>query len=203
MIAIVGANGSMGKRYQAILKFLGKPFIALDVENRLVQVREIVEKCEGVIIATPTNTHYTIVSALCDLRKPMLCEKPIVKNLKDLDSLFDRVKSYKAPFKMMCQYKLLTDKSRIGPSSYNYFKTGNDGLAWDCMQVIGLARSGVSVANDSPIWSCKINGKLLDIKHMDAAYIGFVQDWFLEPKDDFGFLRDMHARTSEFAAGMI
>lgn len=63
------------------------------------------------------------------------------------------------------------------PTWYNYFKTGNDGLLWDCINIIGTARGPYFIKNDSLIWDCQINGWPIDLRDMDQAYIWNLQDW--------------------------
>jgi hypothetical protein len=64
-----------------------------------------------------------------------------------------------------------------GPSHYNYFRHGNDGILWDCMQIIGLANGPVEIKEDSPIWDCVINGNRLNLSDMDGAYVSFIRSW--------------------------
>jgi hypothetical protein len=198
-VLIVGAEGSMGKRYRAILNFLGRTYQCADKEKTPDQVKNLAKQSEGVIIATPTDTHAQFIELLADLGKPILCEKPVVKDTTQLETLFSILNHHRTPFRMMMQYQKLCHSARIGPSLYNYFKTGSDGLSWDCLQIIGLARGAVTIDNVSPVWSCKINGQRLRLEDMDAAYIAYVQDWFNYPKQDFGIIREMHAKTAKYA----
>ncbi len=62
-------------------------------------------------------------------------------------------------------------------TEYNYFRSGKDGLVWDCLQIIALANDEISLRNDSPIWRCKINGTTLDLSDMDYAYHSFIKKW--------------------------
>lgn len=191
---IIGANGSMGRRYQAILRYLKKPFLCCDVGDSIDGKFNI---ADSFIVATPTDTHWTILDQLAHYGKPVLCEKPVVKSLEDLKSiiyLYDKI----TPLKMVMQYRHL-DPGRMGESFYNYYNHGKDGLYWDTMQIIGLARGEVKVAEDSPIWTCDLNGKSLSIGYMDYAYISMIQDWFLNPKDDLNKVYAIHEKVVEMS----
>lgn len=201
-ILIVGSEGSMGKRYQCILKYLGKSFVCADKQDSLSNIRRLAEKTEGIIIATPTETHVDLVSSLLPFRKPILCEKPVSKDVSILKELNQRIEDSKTPFRMMFQYEILNRSCSYGPSRYNYFKHGNDGLVWDCLQIIGLARKEIVLGEDSPIWSCKLNGKALSLSHMDAAYIAYVQKWFNYPSDSLSKILHVHEKTAEYQHGL-
>jgi hypothetical protein len=194
-VLIVGSEGSMGKRYQAILKYLNRKFICVDKQNTLNEVSTAAQKSQGIIIATPTHTHGDLIRQFAMLGKPILCEKPITKDPQELKDIITDLKTWGSPFRMMMQYEMLIDRSTIGPSHYDYFKHGSDGLIWDCMQIIALARAKLELREESPVWSCKINGKTLSLAHMDAAYIGYVQKWFQSPRQDLGYIESVHQKV--------
>jgi hypothetical protein len=199
-ILIVGGQGSMGRRYQAILSYLGRPFHAVDRESSGERIRELAEKSTGVIIASPTDTHVDFIREFSNLRKPILCEKPVTKNIEHLHEVLDLVEKNKTPFRMMYQYQMLVDRSRLGKSFYDYFRHGNDGLIWDCLQIIGLARGEVQLREVSPVWSCVVNGQKLNLQHMDAAYIAYVQRWFRDPDQNQNEIIRAHERCAESEA---
>jgi len=95
----------------------------------------------------------------------------------------------------------LAGKNRIGRSHYDYFRHGNDGLVWDCLQIIALARSAPLLRETSPMWSSMINGKALNIAHMDAAYMAYVQAWFKYPAQDMGEIIGIHEKVDAFEKG--
>lgn len=199
-ILIFGCNGSMGKRYQAIFRYLSIPTMGVDLEDTPDTRRLKTLKAEAYVIATPTDTHMGLIHELAPHRKPILCEKPVVKSVEEIKIIRERVEKDRVPFRMMFQYSLLADPARIGKSRYDYFRHGSDGLVWDCLQIIGLARGALELKEDSPIWSCMINGKALAIGSMDAAYVAYVQRWLQDPSQDMGMIQAMHERTAEAAA---
>lgn len=176
---IYGSNGSMGVRYQAILKHLDEPYWCLDVQTLPTVKKTLVANCDRIILCTPTDTHFDILKEIIPLKKPILCEKPIVKSTRDVERVVEMCKMHDTPLTMMFQYSELIPypHAKSGASSYNYFRTGKDGLVWDCLQIIALSNGPVELRNASPIWRCKINGTDLSSSDMDVAYVHFVKKW--------------------------
>ena len=197
MILLVGADGNMGSRYKAILRFLGKPWKGVDVTHSEKYVMQNAYAAEGILIATPTDTHTQLVRKFMHLKKPILCEKPITKDMRDFRDLMAELQDHKTPFRMVNQYRVLAGDSRMGKSFYDYFKHGKDGLYWDCLQIIGLARGEIRISEESPVWRCMINGKPINLAHMDAAYIKYIQEWLQTPAQDLSQIIEAHEKTAE------
>lgn len=189
----------MGKRYQAILSHLGKSFCTADIETPNSEIMSYAKASDGIVLATPTGTHVDYIQSLAHLKRPILCEKPIAMNLTDLKTVREIVEKTNLNFSMTLQYKMLDFETSRGPSKYNYFRHGNDGLVWDCIQIIGLARGEVSLSESSPIWECILNNRVLNLSMMDRAYVDFVQEWLISPGQDIGWIMDMHYKTQEMA----
>lgn len=182
-ILIMGSEGSMGTRYKRILEYLGVRFSCYDTKLG-IPLDEVAFGCDRVIIATPTHLHAQhIIEALNVLpSKPILCEKPIDKDLTVLKTVLEKCREANTDLRMVMQYKkVYKDDGLIGPSHYDYFKHGNDSLIWDCIQIIGLARGTVTLRESSPVWSCAINGQMLKIQNMDFAYVEYINDWLKMP----------------------
>jgi hypothetical protein len=194
MILLLGANGSMGKRYQAILKYLGASYLPIEVNDKIPKM-----VFDGAIIATPTDTHKGLIKQFHNM--PILCEKPVCKSLLELNETLDYCRDNNVHFTMMNQYALLDDPNSTGPTSYNFYNTGKDGIYWDCLQIIGLARTTIDIKNQSPYWHCWLNGKKINIAMMDHAYIDFVKKWLTFQKfQSLDYLREIHYRTHEYAS---
>lgn len=198
MILIVGSSGSMGLRYQSILRYLDVDFKIYDIKQKIrPTLTQVATNVDGVILATPTDTHFDYIYKFAWQNIPILCEKPLSKNKDELDAIKSFAKNG-LNLTMMMQYKMLDDPSSTGDSHYNYFRTGNDGLKWDCLQIIGLARGNVAISNGSPIWDCKLNGKQLSLADMDLAYVNFVKEWLRSPGDDISKLIDIHDKVMAY-----
>ena len=150
MILLIGAKGSMGRRYQAILRHLGQEFHPVDAGFNEDEVSKL--PITRTIIATPTESHAKYIRKYGSLG-PVLCEKPITKSISELADLFQYIKDNNINFTMMLQYSKLFSATDQGQSSYNYYNTGGDGLGWDCIQILGLAKGSVVIKNDSPYGS--------------------------------------------------
>jgi hypothetical protein len=189
----------MGRRYQAILKYLGQPFYCNDLRWTEMPEALIKENVSGIIIATPTPTHATLIEKYAKFGKAILCEKPISTDLDEVKGILEMCSTLGIHFNMMLQYAQLVPKYARGESFYNYFRHGSDGLIWDCIQIIGLAKGNVRIDGDCPIWQCMINGHRLTLDQMDGAYMAFVEDWLKGARQDMGEIFAMHERTAEMA----
>jgi hypothetical protein len=170
-VAVIGANGNMGRRYAMILEqFTDCEVVKIDINNHFHVDHT---DCDGYIIATPTENHIMDILHYVQWRKPILCEKPISKSILKLRSLMSLPD---LDLSMINQYHFL-DSAGEGHTSYNYFKTGSDSLYWDCINIIGTARSTYQIENDSLVWKCSLNGGIVDISEMDMAYINNIQLW--------------------------
>lgn len=177
-VLVIGSAGNMGRRYCAILKYLNIDHAGYDAMD--FGTSPNYKDFTHFIIATPTRTHLSIISSLAKYNVPILCEKPICTSSRDLAWLLEE--HPELDLTMMMQYWVLLmepyDDDR--ESYYNFFKTGNDGLYWDCMQIIALHEgdfSKLQIGNISPEWKCQINGWCIELGRMDGAYISFIQAW--------------------------
>ena len=74
-IAVYGGDGNMGRRYMYILKFLGVDCYSIDKKNDNI----FQEDTDGIIVATPTDTHYEVLWNIKKYGLPILVEKPLTK----------------------------------------------------------------------------------------------------------------------------
>lgn len=185
-VLVVGADGNMGKRYCAILQSLGHQPVKFEIHDEWAPIA-----CDHIIVATPTPTHNAVLYEVFKaLTRPsfVLCEKPISTEMMTLNAMYDFATDNKCELFCVNQYAYLpeadtfNDPKTFGFTSYDYYKSGNDGLAWDCFQLFALAKNGISLSHASPVWKCRINGVSLDIKNMDSAYVAMIED-FLGKKE--------------------
>lgn len=196
MILIVGHKGSMGTRYARILDYLGKSWCGIDIDTPDDAANDIASSCDGIIIATPTALHYRHLLKYVATNKPVFCEKPFTKNLTEMKNICE-VYDGKS-ITMAYQYSELVRGGNFGDSGYNYYKHGNDGLVWDCIQIIGLANSIVTLSESSPIWTCKINGQIISIADMDMAYVKNIKRWLSGESMGAQKIYDIHQKVVEF-----
>lgn len=185
-IAVIGANGNMGKRYCQILKYLEHEYVAIDIDTNN---EELAAGCDGVIIATPTGRHdIDILKWHHYLGKPILCEKPISTDIERVEAICG------VPginLRMINQYRyfvMQANPMHMGLTSYDYFKTGTDGLYWDCINIIGQASERIVLQNESPIWRCQINCYPLNVGEMDLAYIWNIRNWLKKFDGQFDYI---------------
>jgi hypothetical protein len=178
-IMLLGGKGNMGQRYAAILRKMQIEPVICDVGDDPLLHKDV----SGVIVVTPTRQHHESILEVAPLKVPILCEKPVTLEPSTLPDLRDKLKCLGVPsFSMIHQYRHF-ETSGTGHSVYNYFKHGNDGLVWDCFQIIALAKETIHLSEESPIWYCVINGTQLDLREMDAAYVVEIAAWVNHVKD--------------------
>lgn len=175
----------MGKRYQAILKYLEVPFIGFDLKTS--PTKPFIEwilnqplKIVDAIIASPTETHEFYLGAMLGYGvKRILCEKPISASSKILSSILRSMNNRHVKLDMMFQYAELNPASLEASDHtiYDYFRHGSDGLFWDCVQLLALAESTIELRETSPHWKCILNGRILKLSEMDDAYVSIVKKW--------------------------
>jgi hypothetical protein len=193
-VTLLGAQGNMGKRYQSILKRLGVGYVAADIGCNMAKLIAPLEHGDKIIIATPTDTHPAVIYDVCYYKQKepqidVLCEKPITKDLDTLNDLYDACRKCFVNLYSVNQYQYIPEASHPnakGDSYYDYFNSGRDGVKWDCFQVYALAHGKVTVSNESPIWSCAINGMELTHADMDFAYISMIKDFLGEKQRLWG-----------------
>lgn len=178
---VVGGKGNMGIRYTSILMSLGHDVYVDDVgmEKDVIPY----DKINGVVIATPTDTHYEIIKKYHNLNAswPILCEKPISKNLDDVMELCempDLELTMINQYAYAAQFVPVSVKNKM--STWDFVHSGKDGLHWDCINIIGLhedASIPVLVRRASPNWTCIINGKILSLDDIDRGYYEMIEDW--------------------------
>jgi hypothetical protein len=192
-IGLIGSKGNMGKRYSVIMDYIGIKYKSFDIDN-IHTLPNCVDDIESFIVATPTETHYQILMDIKKYNLPILCEKAITKDSNELSTLL----MMDAKLAMVNQYEFLVHDyplNRFAESHYNYFKSGSDGLVWDCINIIGLAINPPLLANNSPVWECMINGKILNIADMDFAYISMIEAWKNAPWDGKEYIYNAHKKV--------
>jgi hypothetical protein len=189
--------GNMGRRYSLILNMLGvqgvvtKDELPFHLQAQWISKRKDID---GIIIATPTSTHVdAILSFGSKTGLPILCEKPFVRGTFS-KSLLEAT----ANIRMVNQYEYLQRINAEGLTRYNYFKTGGDGLFWDCINIIGMANGAVEIDNNSPVWLCTINGFECFLSDMDQAYIDMIDEWTLNPRPNLDYAYYAHEKTARY-----
>lgn len=198
-VFIVGINGNMGSRYSAILKYcfnIEPDGTDIDLEDDFdFYIIGDPKEADGIILASPTEFHLQDLAEYLNYGVPILCEKPLTTDLEKLEEFAFKHSDKLHLIQMVNQYNFLTEKTDEGETYYNYFKTGNDGIYWDCINLIGLAKKRPKLQNTSPLWECKINGRNLSSLDMDNAYVRMINDWLKNPTSNFEYALDAHRKV--------
>ena len=190
----MGADGSMGRRYCAILKYLGVDYIPTEVGEGFPAAGSF----DAILIATPTYMHCQHIRKVWSYGVPILCEKPIGTDLAEVLDLCRDAEREGVKLRAVNQYAHLVPEGAHGDTRYDYFRTGQDGLAWDCISVLALAKGPVVLSNQSPVWTCKINGHVLSLADMDRAYVKMLQGWLTGDVEGINYIRKSHMKVAEY-----
>lgn len=196
---IIGANGSMGTRYQAVMRHLGVDYLPIDVVDAFPSP----DSYDCAIVCTPTHTHIQSIAQLPKVGVPILMEKPFWKDLATVETLCDLLDERQTPIRMVNQYWHLAMDGEAGVTSYDYFRSGKDGLAWDVISLLALANGRVKFDQKSPFWSATING--LPVTHYDVevAYSQMIEAFLGHPPvgPETPYIRMAHRRVAQYIEG--
>jgi hypothetical protein len=189
----------MGRRYAAILRHLG-------IEPELYDLGERMPvDFDSVIIATPTHSHINNIEDLAFCGVPILCEKPIATSVRLAMKACSLAADSGIDLEMVNQYAFLKGSPTQWPdlSSYNFYNHGKDGLPWDCISIVGLAKGQVILEETSPIWRCVINGEEMSLADMDGAYIKMIDRWLNRDLQQLGkdYILGAHAKVEALMKG--
>jgi len=168
VIIVIGSKGNMGRRYCQILKEMGTDYKGIDL-NETISIDNDSEVA-GVIIATPTETHYPIYSFIrAQYSGRILCEKPFTTTILGCRHILSDNKLF-----IVNNYQYMVsspDFPTVGKNTiYEYYNTGKDGIHLDCVQLYYLAKGKVEISKNSSIWGCVINGKVMQRQYVDYSY---------------------------------
>lgn len=211
-ICILGANGNMGRRYQAILNREQCDFDAFDFKDHFPNPNDYTH----IIVTTPTHlhlSHLSQINAMADKPVNILCEKPIYKidtqaKKDEFYRLLNKLQSNGHKLNMVNQYAYYLDNINesiaYGETFYDYYNSGGDGIGWDCIQLIHLAQKEVYfLRNISPVWFSSINGHPLSRREIDLCYVKMIKD-FLNDGGVYGRLwgykdiSEAHEKVGEY-----
>lgn len=184
---MVGGLGSIGSRYVAILKYLGHESIIYDTKLSDPST-DWPKDFEKAIIAAPTDAHFDFCRMMMEMGKPFLCEKPMSKSLNECLELETLDKNKLG--RVVCNYKFITKR----PTLYDYFKTGSDGLYWDCSQLIYL-NPEIELCTNSPIWTLEENGNNIPYQWLENSYFHMINDFLNNNGENCWTLEDGRMMT--------
>lgn len=180
-VAVIGASGNMGRRYCAILRYLGIGVVEIDEHSPSGMLGERYDK---VIIATPTRLHFDFCEAMAMVGNPFLVEKPLDTDPKSIRYLRELCIKQGVDGRMVCNWAF-AGRLRFDPGchqvQYSNFHTGNDGLGWDCIQLIYLAKGFPELSTGSPFLQCHIDDNRIHEGMIAMSYKKMVEAWLQDP----------------------
>lgn len=168
-LAILGYQGSIGKRYAIIADYLKIDWVGLEIDDSLSPLND----CSHCLIATPTDTHFKLLRYISEAWKHLkiLCEKPYatkIEEIEEIEKLIDSGKNINMVLNYAyCPYSRLAFSNE---TKYISHHSGNDGLDWDCIQLHHLAQTEPKL-EIGPIWECFINGNKITLEDVNKSYV--------------------------------
>lgn len=188
-VLIAGGNGSIGRRYAAILKADRIPFEIADDPNG---IRLEHYKFDRLIIATPTQTHSKIAIESMRLGKPFLCEKPLAETVDEAKEVKQISDNLGVPGHIVSNWKVLAkDICKLDPPyriKYDFYNSGRENMKWNMAQVIYLD-PWAEIFTQSPRWNVKINGHEIRYRNLEQSYVVMLRKW-LKGEDGLWDLTD-------------
>ena len=185
-VLLIGGLGSIGRRYQAILRAFDVEFEIYDVHNQFTPLRKL--SFDKALVCTPTESHYSYCMELIHMGKPFLCEKPLSRDLYECTQIRDEAQKTGVVGNIVCNYKFLLEKlegyHKQGQYhfTYDYFNTGKEGTFWDCCQLVYLDPK-CTIKISSPVWLLSINTGFVNYQDLELSYVFMIQQWLAGSTD--------------------
>ncbi len=200
-ILLIGGNGGIGRRYQAVLQYLGIDFEILDTPGSFPKLKNL--EFDKAIVATPTDAHYYYIRECLEMRKPVLSEKPVSKWADDVKSLKQLAVKNKTPAFVVNNYAFLLKEHPLPNEDlktifYRFYNTGRDGLLWDCCQLLYLAlkeKAALQIERSGPIWTFFIGASAVPYLSIERSYIDMVKAFVSGEYDSLWTLEDAFKMT--------
>lgn len=179
-ILLIGGCGSIGRRYAAILKYMGKDFAIHDPALNTDFEKQL-KGCDKALICSPTPTHHEWAVACNERQIPFLIEKPYSFRLYEAQWMRQE---QKVPAHLVCNYKFAlnsTAHEHFTPLALDYYNQGKDPtMAWNCCQLVYL-NPDITLNDNSPVWNLKVKNRrtesLLPYRQVEIGYIEMLDNW--------------------------
>lgn len=188
-ILIVGAKGSIGKRWCAVAKYLGHKTIEVDIDNEELISSESYDRA---IVATPTITHKDVVESISE-DVQILCEKPFVNEDDENFDIPDNVRIVNN-WSYFTQNHLKIGSHRI---QYLNFTCGNESLFENLFQPLAYSKN-YSLDLNSPFLKISIDNKVVSHEDIENSYMFLFEDWIKDSKHA-GFDKDEYHKAHRHA----
>ena len=185
-VAIIGAHGNMGRRYSAIVRYLGHEVLEHDPLAG-TSCDLLTADYQAAIIASPIDTHVYYCLQLACYGKPFLCEKPISKDVAQVRRVAEICYRKGTPGYMVNNWAYALDcddppkPKTIGRIHIDCYNTGDDG-AWDLIQPLWLvsAPDRLTVRHKSPALLVACDKGLILRDAFDWSYKHTVEAFLLD-----------------------
>jgi hypothetical protein len=196
-VMIIGAKGSIGRRYMYGLTGMGIPHRGWDIRDRgLLDC----SGCTHALVATPTSTHHAVVHELLthwhDVRN-ILVEKPLSDSVKSATSMVDNAQKFGVNLHCVCNWRFCRDvllKPKSHKIVYRTLTLGSEELWMNACQIVHYAKKNKPNLNMGDLWVCSIDDSPVMYEDVQMSYRHMLHDWLTGAK---------HMMTGEEGIEMI
>lgn len=175
-VVVMGSNGAIGKRYCAVLRYLGINPIEIDI-NSTITLKQASERTNIAINCTPTESHLSINLDLISYDFRILCEKPCCLSPIEVDDLKKFTKKLTEVNNWAYTFPSKTIKPGNHTIVYDYFMPGKEKLKYNLWQPIILSKNIPIIGTKSPVFKCYIDDQVITQRDFDMSYIYMLQDF--------------------------
>lgn len=202
-VFIFGNQGNMGRRYASVLRYLGHEVFGCEAGDSMAAWNRDYLESDAIIIATDTPNHMPILNFLVPEGKPVLCEKPFSTEIEKVKEFVEWAEQAEMKISMVSQYDyLLPIHPSHGDTVYDFYRSGKDGIAWDCINIIWHAQGRIFLKNESPVWKCKINGYTINAGQIDYSYVETIETWLKDAYEpQYERILNSHKKVLDYLDG--
>lgn len=178
-VLLVGALGSIGQRYKAILEWLGCDVTPYDIGY---DANVLAKLYDGIIIASPTTTHFNYINLFKNNMTPILVEKPMCATVAEAAEI-SKDQSVALYVHVVDNWAyILNDLSGYGKHTlvYKNYYTGKEKLAFNLAQPAYFTRGGMlKLELNEPMFTLHDIDKpaTYNTADVDYSYIKMLSVW--------------------------
>jgi hypothetical protein len=183
-VLIVGSEGSIGRRYKAVVTHCDALYIPCDKRNNTTH--NIESDFDMAIVASPTDMHAYHVTRLLKKQKPILCEKPLGADMYDVRQILGEPGAKDLVYVVDNWSWMIGSSETNNRIIYKNFFTGSENIAYNLAQPIYLSSTSRFKFNlNYPYFEAIVNDKVYTTHDVDRSYVKMIHHWLRSGKTSF------------------
>lgn len=199
-VLLVGSSGAIGRRYKAILNYLNVDVLECDPESGTGD--NIFNKTDGVLVASPTTTHRSILEYVLKHDVPVLCEKPLCASLEECYHAIHLPNAKRRLYMVDNWVHMLGGFRKNYVIKYRNWYMGKESFAFNMAQPIYLTSLGkLQVNKNYPMFEAHVDDKIYTAYEIEKSYVEMIEKWISTGKSHFGVTEavEMQSCLDEYA----